>query len=177
MTTARQRNAYERFLGGDPAPLLAMLADDVVYHLPGRHLGGGVLRGKSALLERLAAAAAWCSAPPRSALVEIVGADPLVVSLERFTAERSGARIDQLAAVVWRFAGDGRCVEIWTHFDDLAAVDRFWESFAPDDELHAYFTAYAAAFDAGDVDGIARFYEVPCLFMRPGSAVPIDSGA
>ncbi|HLY37469.1 MAG TPA: nuclear transport factor 2 family protein [Candidatus Binatia bacterium] len=128
----RLRDAYERFLEGNPEALVAMLADDVVYELSGRHLGGGVLRGKTVVLERIAAAAQWCEPPPKIVVVEVVSAGALVVSLERFVAECRGARVDQHAAVVWRFAPDGRCVEMSTCFEDQEAVDRFWEPFTPD---------------------------------------------
>jgi ketosteroid isomerase-like protein len=175
----RLRRAYARFLDGEPSALVDLLADDVVYRLPGRHLGGGTLRGKAALLERLAAAARWCPTPPAGVLLDVAGAGALVVSVEHLTAERPGGRLSQHAAVVWRFAADGRCVEIATWFEDQAAVDRFWEPFVPADDaaraLHECFTAYARAFDAHDVDAIARYYRLPCVFARAGSIAVVES--
>jgi ketosteroid isomerase-like protein len=53
-------------------------------------------------------------------------AGDLAVSLERLTARRRGRTLDQTVCVVWRLAG-GRCVEMWSHFADQAACDRFWE--------------------------------------------------
>ena len=123
----RLRRVYEGFAAGNPAPMAEFLADDVVYHLPGRHLGGGALRGRGALLERMATAAADCDAPPRIALVDVTASGEIAVSLERFTARRRGRTLDQDVCVVWRLAGD-RCVEIWSHFTDQDACDTFWQA-------------------------------------------------
>jgi ketosteroid isomerase-like protein len=104
------------------------LADDVVYHLPGMHLGGGTLRGRTAVLERTARAARDCEAPPSIALVSVTASVDFAVSLERITARRRGRTLDQEVAVVWRVAGR-KCVEVWAHFADQDDCDRFWEGF------------------------------------------------
>lgn len=123
------QEAYARFLGGDPAPLLERLAADVVYHLPGRHLGGGTLQGRDALFLRLADAARWFD-QVEIELCAGAAAGPFVVTIERMHA-RHGARVlDQEVCVVWRFVGS-RCVEVRAVFADQAACDSFWKSFRP----------------------------------------------
>jgi ketosteroid isomerase-like protein len=122
---ARLRRVYERFAAGDAGPMAEFLADDVVYQLPGRHLGGGTIRGRDALFERTARAADGCDAPPRIALIDVVASETLAVSLERITARRRGRTLEQEACVVWRLV-DGRCVEMWSHFADQEECDRFW---------------------------------------------------
>ena len=121
--------AYRRFLQGNPGDLFALLADDVAYHLPGLHLGGGTLRGRSSLFERLASAANECSAPPQVELLNVVSAGDFVVTVERFQAVASSGVLDQQACVVWRFVA-GRCAEIWSHFEDQPACDEFWRAAA-----------------------------------------------
>jgi len=123
------RAAYARFLAGDPSAMANLLAEDVVYHLPGGHLGGGRLDGRAALFARLAASARWCEMRPEIELLETSGAGDFVVTVERFRARRSPLRLDQSVCVVWRMR-DARCVEIWSHFADQAACDRFWQGFA-----------------------------------------------
>jgi ketosteroid isomerase-like protein len=123
---ARLRYVYARFAVGDPEPMAAFLADDVVYHLPGKHLGGGKLCGRDEVFARSARAAAECEAPPRVELVDVVACDDLLVTFERFTARRRGRRLEQQVCVVWRVAG-AQCVEMWSHFADQAECDRFWE--------------------------------------------------
>jgi ketosteroid isomerase-like protein len=122
------RDAYRRFLDGDPGTLLALLDGDVVYRLPGRHLGGGVLRGREALLGRLAEAARWCDRV-RVELQRVVAAGAFVVTIERVRFASGGRVLDQDACVVWRFV-ESRCAEVTTIFADQAACDAFWEGFA-----------------------------------------------
>lgn len=121
--------AYARFLAGEPAQLIGMLAADVVYHLPGRHLGGGALRGRDALLRRLADAAGWCE-HVRVELLAVASAGDFVVTIERMQARREAKEIDQDVCVVWRFVAS-QCVEMRATFADQAACDDFWAEFRP----------------------------------------------
>ena len=107
---ARLRRIYERLAAGDLAPLTQFLAEDVVYHLPGRHLGGGTLHGRAEVLERLIAGARDCDAPPLVTVVTVLASGDQAVSLERFVARRRRHSLDQDVWVFWRFAG-GRCIE------------------------------------------------------------------
>jgi len=125
VAVTRLEHAYAGFLQGTPAALVALLADTVVYHLPGAHLGGGRLAGRDAMLHRLAKAAVAFDAPPQIELLSVFGDDAFVVSIERFRAARAGRQLAQRVCVVWRFEGQ-RCVEIWSHFEDQAACDAFW---------------------------------------------------
>ena len=118
-------DAYRCFLAGDPAPLIGLLAEDVVYHLPGRHLGGGDLVGRAAVLHRLAESAAAFDEAPVIELLHGAAAGGFVVTVERFSARRRGRVLAQTVCVVWRMAG-GACAEVWAHFEDQAACDAFW---------------------------------------------------
>ena len=122
----RLRAAYEAFAGGDARALITLLAADAVYHLPGRHLGGGRLDGRDEILRCLAAAVESCDARPTIRLHAFVAAGDHALSIERFHASRRGQILDQDVTVVWRMA-NGRCVEMWSRFPDQASCDRFWE--------------------------------------------------
>ncbi len=126
MDSSALRRIYESFASGDPRPMAEFLADDVIYHLPGKHLGGGTLRGRVEVLERAAKGALDCDSPPRIDLVSVIAGHEFAVSVERFTARRRGRTLDQEACVVWRLA-EGRCVEVWSHFSDQSACDLFWQ--------------------------------------------------
>ena len=117
--------AYRSFLEGRPKALLELLADDVIYHLPGHHLGGGTVHGVRSLLDRVGAAARLCSSPPKVEPLSVASEGKLVITLERFRAESPDAFLDQHVCVVWRFEGS-RCAEIWAHFEDQPACDAFW---------------------------------------------------
>jgi HAD superfamily hydrolase (TIGR01509 family) len=119
------REAYQSFAAGDGQLLAEFLAEDVTYHLPGGHLGGGTLRGRAEVLQRTAAAAQSCDAPPVIRLDSVVGSGEWLLSIERFVARRGGRTLDQDVCVVWRIV-DTQCVEIWSRFSDQASCDRFW---------------------------------------------------
>jgi hypothetical protein len=102
------------------------LADEVIYHLPGKHLGGGTLHGRIEVLERVAKAALDCDSSPDVSLISVIASGDFAMSLERFTARRRGRTLDQEVGVVWRIARD-HCVEIWSHFSDQGACDLFWQ--------------------------------------------------
>jgi ketosteroid isomerase-like protein len=122
---ARLRHVYQSFFAGDVGPMRDFLSAAVVYHLPGRHLGGGTLHGRDAVFRRTMEAAQECDEPPRMQLLEVAAAGNFVVSIERFTARRAGRTLDQAVSVVWRIEDD-RCVEMWSHFADQEACDAFW---------------------------------------------------
>ena len=123
--TSRLARAYELFLAGDPGALAELLAPECVYHLPGLHLGGGKLEGRDAILKRAVSAALSCGVPPEASLMSVSGAENFVASVERATFRRGGRVLEQRICVVWRFR-DNQCVEIWSHFEDQAACDSFW---------------------------------------------------
>src|SRR5262245_36662527 len=116
----RFRTAYSRFAAGDPRLMSEFLGADVVYHLPGRHLGGGTIMGRAAVFERAAAAAASCDAPPLITLLQVTGCESFIASVERLVARRRGRTLDQEVCVVWRMVGT-QCVEVWSHFTDQDA--------------------------------------------------------
>jgi HAD superfamily hydrolase (TIGR01509 family) len=121
------RAAYEAFASGNGRSLAELLAEEVVYHLPGRHLGGGTLRGRAELLSRIAAAASILDEQPTIRVQDVVGFGEWVLSIERFTARRDGRVLDQEVCVVWRVV-DARCVEMWARFADQGSCDRFWQT-------------------------------------------------
>ncbi len=126
-TAAAVRAAYEAFASGNGRSLAELLAEGVVYHLPGKHLGGGTLRGRAELLSRIADAASILDEQPTIRVQDVVGFGKWMLSIERFTARRGGQILDQEVCVVWRVV-DARCVEIWARFSDQASCDRFWAS-------------------------------------------------
>lgn len=120
--------AYARFTAGDPTEMMQFLADDVLYHLPGKHLGGGIVRGKSALLTRIAKTASWFNRPPKVTLLKTFAAEEFIATVEHLLAQHRSIELDQTVLVVWRMHED-KCVEIWSHFSDQDFCDQFWSGF------------------------------------------------
>jgi len=126
-SAARLRAAYEAFAAGDARSLGSLLSDDVTYHLPGKHLGGGILRGRAAVFERMAAVVALLDGPPAVRITGAAGHGEWIVTSERFTASRRGRAIDQDVCVTWHVPST-HCTEIWARFADQDSCDRFWEA-------------------------------------------------
>ena len=123
--------AYEEFLSGNPTAFVQLLSVKVAYHLPGKHLGGGILRGREVMLNRARSAALACDTLPICQLLSAASGGNFVVTIERATFRRIGRVLDQQVCAVWRFS-EGQCVEIWSHFDDQGLCDSFWEGWRPE---------------------------------------------
>ncbi len=119
------RDVYTKWFEGVAAPMLALLVEDVVYHLPGRHLGGGDIHGTEELLARGREYGHTYDMPPRTQILDVVADDHWVITSERHRARRQGQTIDQAVCGVWRMKG-GCVVELWSHFEDQAACDALW---------------------------------------------------
>lgn len=92
----------------------------------GRHLGGGDLQGREAILARGREYATLYDEPARSDIRDVIADDEFAVSFERFRATRRGKLLDQVVCGIWRLR-DGHVVEVWARFEDQAACDAFWE--------------------------------------------------
>ena len=56
----------------------------------------------------------------------VVANDESVLVMARVTGEQAGRVLDQVVLEVWRMDGI-QCVEVWDHFSDQPAWDRFWQ--------------------------------------------------
>jgi ketosteroid isomerase-like protein len=111
--------------GGDVEPLLTLLSDDVVWHVPGRSSIAGEYRGREAVRgyfeERRARAASTFRVEIKAVLAE----GELVMQLADGTAERDGERGSWRTVGVFR-VHDERIAECWVVPFDLYAFDEIW---------------------------------------------------
>jgi ketosteroid isomerase-like protein len=114
-----------KWFAGVVTPMMQLLADDVVYHLPGNYLGGGDIVGFEELLARGRRYASTFDRPSRTEVLEVIGDDHFVVTTERHMAARSGESLDHIVCGVWRMVGE-RAVELWAHHSNPAALARLW---------------------------------------------------
>jgi ketosteroid isomerase-like protein len=119
------RRAYEAFARGDFAALSELLADDVVWHVPGSSPVSGSHHGREALLGYFGRLMELSGGTFKAESHDILASDRHVVSLEHLTAEREGKLLDVELALVVR-VGDGRIVEARDYFSDQNAWDEFW---------------------------------------------------
>lgn len=117
------RIAFEAFMKGDVDTMMAAIADETVWHVPGSNRFSGEFRGKAAVMERFQAMG---EAGARSVLDEIhdiVGNDEHVVALVRISVHGTGGSGSTNAVWVMHVR-DGKMIEFWGSNEDQAAVDR-----------------------------------------------------
>jgi uncharacterized protein len=130
MTAAEHPNAkaYRRtadaFRARDFETLRTLVADDVIWHVPGSHPLAGDIRGIDDLVRWLGAVTAlgfW--------LIEhdVLGNEEHVVALSEMGARRPGVDIRTRVTSVFHY-GAGRQLERWFYPEDAAAWDAIFDA-------------------------------------------------
>lgn len=115
-----------RFLaGGDVEPMLTLLADDVVWHVPGRSAIAGEHRGHEAVRAYLEQRRARAADTFRIDVKALLSEGDLVIQLADGTVEREGRRSSWRTVGVFRVHGE-RIAECWVVPFDLYAFDEIW---------------------------------------------------
>ena len=102
-----------------------LLADDVVWHWPGRSSVAGEYRGREAALNLLRGFHRLTQGRLQVAPVDILEGRDYLMSFTHVTAEQEDRHLDVMMVDAMRFGPDGRVVEYWTLSNDQAAVDAF----------------------------------------------------
>jgi uncharacterized protein len=102
-----------------------LLADDVVWHWPGRSSVSGDYHGRSEALDLLRGFHALTANRLQVAPLDILEGDHHLMSFTHVTAESEDGTLDVIMADAMRFGDDGRVAEFWTLSNDQAAVDAF----------------------------------------------------
>ncbi len=113
------RRTADAFRARDFDTLRSLIADDVVWHVPGRHPMAGEIRGLDALV-------AWLSRLNGLGFTlrehDVLGNDDHVCALSYMGARRPGVDIEIRVLSVFHFR-DGRQLERWLYPEDLEAWD------------------------------------------------------
>ena len=111
---------------GDPEAVRALLADDVVWHVPGRNLVSKDYRGPDEVIGFLARVRELSGGSARPQLLSVLANDAYTVALVRMFAERKGRKLDgSFQAWAYRIV-DGKIAEFWFLVEDRYDVDAFW---------------------------------------------------
>jgi uncharacterized protein len=124
-----RRRQGEMYSGGDLQPVADLLADDVVWHVPGRSPIAGDHRGRDSVLRYFEQRRALAHGTMSIEVLETIADDEAVVELAD-----GRARLGDVEAH-WRTVGlyritDGRIAEAWLIPFDLDAFDRVWSRIA-----------------------------------------------
>ncbi|MEX0683306.1 MAG: nuclear transport factor 2 family protein [Dehalococcoidia bacterium] len=111
---------------GDEGAIRDLLAEDVVWHVPGRSPLSADYRGRDEVLGFLARPRELSGGTVRPQVLDIMATDSHAIALVRVYAEREGKKLDgSLQAWTFRIA-EGRIAEFWFLVEDRYAVDAFW---------------------------------------------------
>ena len=116
---AAYRRTVDAFRAMDFIAVRSLVADDVVWHVPGDHQMAGEIRGLDALIEWLSRLGALGFTINEH---DVLGSDDHVVALSYIGARRPNVEVETRVVSVFHFR-DGRQLERWFYPDDLEAWD------------------------------------------------------
>jgi ketosteroid isomerase-like protein len=128
----RFRRLYDAFSNGEVDTIRAALAEDLVWHVPGRHRFSGD-RDKAetmALFEEVVPDFSETGEPIMSTfnieIDSIHASDDWVFMRVHWDHTRNERRFDQHGVEVYRLDSEGRISEFWALMRDTAAFDEFF---------------------------------------------------
>ncbi|WP_369036030.1 nuclear transport factor 2 family protein [Streptomyces adonidis] len=120
------RKGYDAFSRGDMDTMRTLLAADAAQHVPGSHPLSGDFKGQDAIIGLYRRLAEETDGTLRAILLNVlVDGRGHAVSVHRFTAERQGRRIDEIASIVFRVVGD-RITDLDECLEDIDRSNEFW---------------------------------------------------
>ena len=122
----RVHDLFRSFRGGDVAAIAELLADDVVWHFPGRHGRiAGAHRGRDGVFAFLASVMQLTAGTFHLDLEHVVADDEVAVAFFRGHGERDGKTLDNPTCLKIRLR-DGQVAEVHEFVWNLFEVDDFW---------------------------------------------------
>ena len=115
------------YAGGPVEPVADLLAEDIVWHVPGSSPIAGEHRGRSAVLEYFVARRRLARGTMRMLPKEAIADEEAVVQLVDGTAVLDGEEVSWRTVGVYR-VGDGMIAEVWLVPLDLDRFNRLWSS-------------------------------------------------
>ena len=122
----RIRALFDAFARRDVAAVEEALAEDAVWHFPGRRGRlAGSHRGREAIFAFLLGVEELTAGTFSLELEDVVAGDRFAVAMFRGSAAREGRKLDNPTCLKIRVE-NGRAVEIHEFVWDLFEVDEFW---------------------------------------------------
>jgi ketosteroid isomerase-like protein len=122
---ALTRKGYEAFAKGNMEALDELIADDIVWHVPGNNPLSGDHLGKAAVFTLFARIVELSSGTLNQEIHDVLANDEHAVVMVVTRAEREGKQLEDRQVHVLHVK-DGKVTEFWNHFGNQSAVDEFW---------------------------------------------------
>jgi ketosteroid isomerase-like protein len=119
------KRANKAFSTGDVETLKQLIAQDAVWHVPGRSALAGDHRGHDEIFSFFGKLMELSGGSFRAELHDVTASNEHAVNLDRVTASRSGKALDINLSLVVHIR-DEKIAEAWDFFSDLYAWDEFW---------------------------------------------------
>ena len=119
------RRAFDAFARGDMAAMRSLVAEDTVWHIPGRGPLAGDHHGRDAVFEMFGRLVQGSEGTFTQELHDAVASEDHAVALTHATARRGAHIYDGEDAWVFHLR-NGEIVEAWWRPESLYAADEFW---------------------------------------------------
>jgi uncharacterized protein len=119
------RRVYQDFESGDLDLLGVVMAQDVIWHEPGRSTLAGDYKGPEAVLSFLDQLGARSGGTFKIEILDVLSEPGRAVVFQRETATRNGKALDVIAAVDFEIHG-GKITEVTVYQADTYQFDEFW---------------------------------------------------
>lgn len=119
------RRTYRDFESGDLDLLRVVMADDVVWHEPGRSAVAGDYKGPEEVLGFLRQLREGTDGTFRIEVLDVLGEPERAVVFQRETATRRGRSLDVIVAVEFEIHNE-KVTEATAYHNDPYTFDEFW---------------------------------------------------
>ena len=128
------RRTYQDFESGDLDLLGVVMAQDVVWHEPGRSSLAGHYKGPEEVLGFLGQLKARSSGTFKIEVLDVLSEPERAVVLQRETATKKDKTLDVIAAVDFE-VHHGKITEVTVYQHDTYAFDEFWADESNEDNM------------------------------------------
>lgn len=120
------RRGLKAFSDRDMEAVGALLADDIVWHVPGNNPLSGDYKGKEEVFGFFAKLGELSGGSFRLDVHDVIGNDEHVVVLVTASGSRPDGRSMQVRSAQTFHIRNGKAVEFWGMAEDQAKADAFW---------------------------------------------------
>jgi ketosteroid isomerase-like protein len=121
------RRGHESFARGDLEALQEFMADDVVWHEPGRSVLGGDYKRPEGVIELLRKLQDLSNGTFKVEIVDLLANAERAVAIQEESAQRGDRELDMASAVEFEIH-HGKITEVTVYHADTYHFDEFWSS-------------------------------------------------